>query len=160
MLPWVFYLKRDYDQMMEQAKAAVELAPNLWLGRLQLGLAHEKKRDFARALQELEEAGEWTTIPAFWRCLPAPMLLRAGPPDEARRITEEMVERSKKRYVLSCLMRLLASFAGVPTTSQLLVAAKIPDAPAASWIAVDPKFDPLARGHRLQDLLRRLGLPP
>ena len=25
---WIFYLKRDYDQFLEQARAAVELAPN------------------------------------------------------------------------------------------------------------------------------------
>ena len=156
---WVFYLKRDYDQMMEQAKAAVELAPNFWLGHLQLGLAHEKKRDFARALQELEEARRMDDNSGILEML-AGTYAAAGRPDEARRITEEMVERSKKRYV--CAYEVASSYAGLKDReSAFLWLRKSLDerADCSSWIAVDPKFDPLREDPRFQDLLRRIGLP-
>jgi eukaryotic-like serine/threonine-protein kinase len=156
---WVFYLKRDYDQMMEHAKAAVELAPNYWLGHLQLGLAHEKKGDFARALQELEEARRMDDNSGILEML-AGTYAAAGRPDEARRITEEMVERSKKRYV--CAYEVASSYTGLKDReSAFLWLRKSLDerADCSSWIAVDPKFDPLREDPRFQDLLRRIGLP-
>ena len=156
---WVFYLKRDYDQFMEQAKAAVELAPNYWLGHLQLGLAYEKKGDFARALQELEEARRMDDNSGVLEML-AGTYAAAGRPDEARRITEEMVKRSKKRYV--CAYEVATTYAGLKDReSAFLWLRKSLDerADCSPWIAADPKLDPLRADPRFQDLLRRLGLP-
>jgi serine/threonine protein kinase/tetratricopeptide (TPR) repeat protein len=156
---WVFYLKRDYDQFMEQAKAAVELAPNYWLGHLQLGLAYEKKGDFARALQELEEARRMDDNPGTLEML-AGTYAAAGRSDEARRITEEMVKRSKKRYV--CAYEVATTYAGLKDReSAFLWLRKSLDerADCSPWIAADPKLDPLRADPRFQDLLRRLGLP-
>jgi eukaryotic-like serine/threonine-protein kinase len=156
---WVFYLKRDYDQSMEQAKAAVELAPSLWLGHLQLGLAYEKKGDFARALQELEEARRMDDNPGVLEML-AGTYAAAGRPDEARRITEEMVKRSQKRYV--CAYEVATTYAGLKDReSAFLWLRKSLDerADCSPWIAADPKLDPLRADPRFQDLLRRLGLP-
>jgi len=156
---WVFYLKRDYDQLMEQAKGAVELAPNYWLGHLQLGLAYEKKGDFARALQELEEARRMDDNSAILEML-AGTYAAAGRPDEARRITEEMVERSTKRYI--CAYEVATTYAGLKDReSAFLWLRKSLDerADCSPWIAADPKLDPLRTDPRFQDLLRRLGLP-
>jgi serine/threonine protein kinase/tetratricopeptide (TPR) repeat protein len=156
---WVFYLKRDYDQSMEQAKAAVELAPNYWSGHLQLGLAYEKKGDFARALQELEEARRMDDNYGVLEML-AGTYAAAGQPDEARRITEEMVKRSKKRYV--CAYEVATTYAGLKDReSAFLWLRKSLDerADCSPWIAADPKLDPLRADPRFQDLLRRLGLP-
>jgi len=156
---WVFYLKRDYDQMMEQAKAAVELAPDYWLGHLQLGLAYEKKGDFARALQELEEARRMDDNSGALEML-AGTYAAAGRPDEARRITEEMVKRSKKRYV--CAYEVATTYAGLKDReSAFLWLRKSLDerADCSPWIAADPKLDSLRADPRFQDLLRRLGLP-
>jgi eukaryotic-like serine/threonine-protein kinase len=156
---WVFYLKRDYDQFMEQAKAAVELTPNYWLGHLQLGLAYEKKGDFARALQELEETRRMDDNPGVLEML-AGTYAAAGRPDEARRITEEMVKRSKKRYV--CAYEVATTYAGLKDReSAFLWLRKSLDerADCSPWIAADPKLDPLRADPRFQDLLRRLGVP-
>jgi len=155
---WVFYLKRDYDQLMEQAKAAVELAPNYWLGHLQLGLAYEKKGDFARALQELEEARRMDDNSAILETL-AGTYAAAGRPDKARKITEEMVERSTKRYI--CAYEVATTYAGLKDReSAFLWLRKSLDehADCSPWIASDPKLDPLRTDPRFQDLLRRLGL--
>ncbi len=156
---WVFYLKRDYDQFMEHAKAAVELAPNYWLGHLQLGLAYEKKGDFARALQELEEARRMDDNSAILEML-AGTYAAAGRPDEARRITQEMVKRSKTRYV--CAYEVATTYAGLEDReSAFLWLRKSLDqrADCSPWIAADPKLDPLRADPRFQDLLHRLGLP-
>jgi TolB-like protein/DNA-binding winged helix-turn-helix (wHTH) protein/Tfp pilus assembly protein PilF len=156
---WVFYLKRDYDQMMEQAKAAVELAPNYWLGHLQLGLAYEKKSDFARALQELEEARRMDDNSGILEML-AGTYAAAGRPDEARKITEEMVERSTKRYI--CAYEVATTYAGLKDRESafLWLRKSLDDrADCSPWIAADPKLDPLRTDPRFQDLLRRLGLP-
>lgn len=156
---WVFYLKRDYDQFMEQAKAAVELAPNYWLGHLQLGLAYEKKGNFAQALQELEEARRMDDNSAILEML-AGTYAAAGRPDEARRITEEMVTRSKTRYV--CAYEVATTYAGLEDReSAFLWLRKSLDqrADCSPWIAADPKLDPLRADPRFQDLLHRLGLP-
>ena len=156
---WVFYLKRDYDQFMEQAKAAVELAPDFWLGHLQLGLAYEKKGDFARALQELEAARRMDDNSGVLEML-AGTYAAAGRPDQARKITEEMVKRSKKRYV--CAYEVATTYAGLKDReSAFLWLRKSLDerADCSPWIAADPKLDSLRADPRFQDLLRRLGLP-
>jgi TolB-like protein/DNA-binding winged helix-turn-helix (wHTH) protein/Flp pilus assembly protein TadD len=156
---WVFYLKRDYYQMMEQAKAAVELAPDYWLGHLQLGLAYEKKGDFDRALQELEEARRMDDNSGILEML-AGTYAAAGRPDEARKITKEMVERSTKLYI--CAYEVATTYAGLKDReSAFLWLRKSLDerADCSPWIAADPKLDPLRTDPRFQDLLRRLGLP-
>jgi eukaryotic-like serine/threonine-protein kinase len=156
---WIFYLKRDYDQLMEQAKAAVEWAPNYWLGHLQLGLAYEKKGDFGRALQELEVARRLDDNPGVLEML-AGTYAAAGRLGEAKRITEEMVERSKKRYV--CAYEVATSYAGLKDReSAFLWLRKSLDerADCSPWIAADPKLDSLRADPRFQDLLRRIGLP-
>lgn len=156
---WVFYLKRDYDNFMEQAKAAVELAPDYWLAHIQLGLAYEKKGDFARALKELEEARRMDDNPGTLEML-AGTYAAAGRPDEARRITEEMVKLSKKRYV--CAYEVATTYAGLEDReSAFLWLRKSLDerADCSPWIAADPKLDPLRADPRFQDLLQRLGLP-
>jgi serine/threonine protein kinase/Flp pilus assembly protein TadD len=156
---WVFYLKRDYDQFMEQAKAAVELAPDFWLGHLQLGLAYEKKGDFARALQELETARRMDDNSGVLEML-AGTYAAAGRPDQARKITEEMVKRSKKRYV--CAYEVATTYAGLKDReSAFLWLRKSLDerADCSPWIAADPKLDSLRADPRFQDLLHRLGLP-
>jgi TolB-like protein/DNA-binding winged helix-turn-helix (wHTH) protein/tetratricopeptide (TPR) repeat protein len=156
---WVFYLKRDYDQLFEQAKAAVELAPNYWLGHLQLGLAYEKKGDFARALQEFEQARRMDDNSAVLEML-AGTYAAAGRPDEARKITEEMVKLSTKRYV--CAYEVATTYAGLgDRESAFLWLRKSLDerADCSPWIAADPKLDSLRAEPRFQDLLRRLGLP-
>jgi tetratricopeptide (TPR) repeat protein len=152
---WVFYLKRDYDQFMEQAKAAVELAPDYWLGHLQLGLAYEKKGDFARALQELEEARRMDDNSGVLEML-AGTYAAAGRPDQARRITEEMVKRSKKRYV--CAYEVATTYAGLKDhESAFLWLRKSLDerADCSSWVAADPKLDALR-----DDPLSRPPAPP
>jgi TolB-like protein/DNA-binding winged helix-turn-helix (wHTH) protein/Flp pilus assembly protein TadD len=156
---WVFYLKRDYDQLLEQAKAAVELAPNYWLGHLQLGLAYEKKGDFIRALQEFEEARRMDNNSAVLEML-AGTYAAAGRPAEARKITEEMVKLSAKRYV--CAYEVATTYAGLrDRESAFLWLRKSLDerADCSPWIAADPKLDSLRSDPRFQDLLRRLGLP-
>ena len=156
---WVFYLKRDYDQLFEQAKAAVELAPNYWLGHLQLGLAYEKKGDFARALQELEQARRMDDNSAVSEML-AGTYAAAGRPAEARKITEEMVKLSTKRYV--CAYEVATTYAGLrDRESAFLWLRKSLDerADCSPWIAADPKLDSLRAEPRFQDLLRRVGLP-
>jgi serine/threonine protein kinase/tetratricopeptide (TPR) repeat protein len=156
---WIFYLKRDYDRFLEQAKAAVELAPNYWLSHLQLGLAYEKKGDFARALQELEETRRMDDNSGVLEML-AGTYAAAGRPDEARRITEEMVKRSKKRYV--CAYEVATTYSGLKDReSAFLWLRKSLDerADCSPWIAADPKLDALRADPRFQDLLRRLGLP-
>jgi TolB-like protein/Flp pilus assembly protein TadD len=155
---WVFYLKRDYDQLLEQAKAAVELAPNYWLGHLQLGLAYEMKGDFAGALQELEEARRMDDNSAVLEML-AGTYAAAGRPAEARKITEDMVKLSTKRYV--CAYEVATTYVGLrDRESAFLWLRKSLDehADCSPWIAADPKLDPLRGDPRFQDLLRRLGL--
>jgi serine/threonine protein kinase/tetratricopeptide (TPR) repeat protein len=155
---WIFYLKRDYDQFLEQAKAAVELAPNYWLGHLQLGLAYEKKGDFARALQELEETRRMDDNSGVLEML-AGTYAAAGKPSEARRITEQMVQLSRKRYV--CAYEVATTYAGLrDRESAFLWLRKSLDerADCSPWIAADPKLDPLRSDPRFQDLLLRLGI--
>ena len=156
---WVFYLKRDYDQLFEQAKAAVELAPNYWLGHVQLGLAYEKKGDFTRALQEFEQARRMDDNSAVLEML-AGTYAAAGRPAEARKITGGDGEALHKALCLrlrSCDH--LRRFKG-PRVSFLMAAKSLDErADCSPWIAADPKLDSLRAEPRFQDLLRRVGLP-
>jgi len=80
----------------------------------------------------------------------------AGRPDEARRITEEIV----KRYL--CAYEVATTYAGLKDhESAFLWLRKSLDerADCSPWIAADPKFYPLGADPRFQDLLSRLGLP-
>lgn len=84
----------------------------------------------------------------------------AGRPAEARKIIEEMVKRSSKRYV--CAYEVATSYAGLrDRESAFLWLRKSLDerADCSPWIAADPKLDLLRADPRFQDLLRRLGLP-
>src|SRR5207248_10115080 len=76
-----------------------------------------------------------------------------------RRVTEEMVQRSRKRYV--CAYEVATTYAGLrDRESAFAWLRKSLDerADCSPWIAADPKLDPLRSDPRFQDLLRRLGI--
>ena len=117
------------------------------------------QRHAPRRGQELEEARRMDDNPGVLEML-AGTYAAAGRPDEARRITEEMVKRSQKRYV--CAYEVATTYAGLKDReSAFLWLRKSLDerADCSPWIAADPKLDPLRADPRFQDLLRRLGLP-
>jgi len=85
----------------------------------------------------------------------------SGKKDEAKKLLEELQQRSKQRYVSSYAIAQI--YAGLGENDQVfayLNKAFEEHANALVFVKVDPLLDPLRSDPRLADLLRRIGLAP
>jgi hypothetical protein len=80
---------------------------------------------------------------------------------EARKVLEELRERSKREYTSSYFVATI--YAGLGSKDQAfarLQKAFEDRADELVFLKADPRFDPLHSDPRFQDLLRRMNFPP
>lgn len=157
------YVARRYDQAIDQAQKTLDTDGSNWIARLALGLAYEQKGDLPRALREIQEArkveGE----------IPWPLAelghayAIAGRKKEAKRVLEELIERSKRSYV--CPYNIAEVFVGLGEKQQAMAWLEkgLDDRSASAFMTFlndDPELDSLHSDPRFTDLVRRIGLQP
>ena len=154
-----YYLARQYDQSIAQARKAVEMFPNFFLPHMALGEALFEKGDYSTAIEELQKAKAMESTP-----LPIGNLgyayAKSGRKDEARKLLAGLKEQSKARYVASYWIALI--HAGLDEKEDAfawLEKAYQERSWWLVWIKMDPKVDSLRSDPRFTDLMRRIGFP-
>jgi eukaryotic-like serine/threonine-protein kinase len=145
-----------YDEAIVEAKKALELEPDFWPSYYILRRAYSEKKmhkealDAARRLTELDPAiGKTQMIMAY---------VAAGQRDQALAIAPEL----DKSYPISTLPAMAYLALGDKDTAlQVLETACKVHQPTVPWLRVRGfAFDAMFGDPRLQDLVRRMNLPP
>jgi TolB-like protein/Tfp pilus assembly protein PilF len=154
------YYARRYDKASEQLQKTLEMDPNFSMVHAALGEVYVQKSMYKEALTEFEKEadihGHLNQHEQAWRAV---AYLNAGKRDEAQRILDDLLERSKRAYV-------------APTRLAGIYFALGEDDEGFRWldrsyqerdstlleIKVDPGFDEVRSDPRFKELLKKVGL--
>lgn len=147
------------DRSMEQTRKALELDPNFWWAHQNLGLAYERKKQYAEAIAALEKACSVDNSPSNLGYLGAVYGI-AGKDADAKRVLGELKEISKRRYVSPYNMAVV--YAGLNDKDQAfgwLDRAWEARSFGMTQLRVETVLDNLRDDPRYRVLLKRMGLP-
>lgn len=154
-----FYYAKRYDEAIAQFHKTVELDPSFVRAHLYLGWTYEAKGMFNEAIAEYEKARALEDSPVIAASL-AHVFAVAGRKDEARKILDELVNLSQRRYVSSYDVALIHIGLGDNDPAfGMLEKAYQERSSALSWLKVDPRLNTLRSDPRFANLMSRVGLP-
>lgn len=152
------YYARQYTAAADLCRRALDIDPEFALARFFLGLSYAEEGRYSEALLELQKAAREGRAEMLAGL--AYICGRFGAMEEARRLLDDLVERSRQRYVSPALIAQV--HAGLGDTGAALDAlerAYEAHATELAWLRVRPFFDRLSEEPEFADLLSRLGLP-
>src|SRR5712692_2755925 len=155
-----FYHARQYDQGIREFQKALGLEPDMIYAHQGLGWVYEQKKMYREAIAEQEKGVNLTNRDAFAVASLGIVLGESGRKREAKKLLEELQERSKQRYISPCLIALVQI--GLGNRDQAIASLEqgyTDRDPGMMYLKVDPEMDDLRSDPRFQDLLRRVGLP-
>jgi TolB-like protein/DNA-binding winged helix-turn-helix (wHTH) protein/Tfp pilus assembly protein PilF len=159
-LGYIFYTGRQYDQAIRAFRKALELEPDYIEAHVGLGWVYDEKKMYGEAVAELEKAANLGNRPELIVASLGKVLADSGRKQEARKLLEELAERSKHRYISPCLIALVQI--GLGERDQAIASLEQGYANRDQWmlyLKVDPHLDDLRSDPRFKNLLRRVGLP-
>jgi len=157
-LAWAYYVNRQFDETLHQARVAVELAPGTDLGWL-VAVALVEQGMYEKAIAEFRESAKGVA-PALTLGHLGNAYARAGKAREARQCLRELEERSKEDGTGTYEVALIHAGLGEKDQAfEWLGRAYEEHDQGLIFLRVDPSLDPLRSDPRFQDLLRRMNFP-
>jgi tetratricopeptide (TPR) repeat protein len=147
-----------YDQALEQARKTIEIDPTSGSAHTGLGMAYERKRQFAEAIAAMEKAHSLDSSP-WLSGFRGYVYAAAGKKAEAEKVLAELKELSKRQYVPAYNVAFI--YAGLNDKDQAFDwLNKGREAHSGlSVMKVEPALDNLRSDPRYKELLKRLNLP-
>ncbi len=149
------------DSAVEQLRKTVEMDTNFAQGHYAFGKAYLRKGNFAEAIVEFQKARTLSPNDTRYAGALGHAYARAGRNSEARKVLNELMAQSERRYVswysIACI------YAGLEEKDEAFASlgkAYEQHDTGLVHLKVEPLLDPLRSDPRFQDLLRRVGLPP
>jgi tetratricopeptide (TPR) repeat protein len=158
---WAYFNLRDYEQTIVYCRKTLDMDPNFdWAHALkgwaliQQGRYEELLREYAN-ISNLDERNPGLVPPLVHA------YATLGPKADAERIVDQLLQRSKVRYVDPAEIAL--SYLGLGDHDRafqwLETAVQQRSAWWLAYLNVSPVFDSLRSDPRFADLVRRVGLP-
>jgi TolB-like protein/DNA-binding winged helix-turn-helix (wHTH) protein/Tfp pilus assembly protein PilF len=149
-----------YDLAIEQLRETLKIDPNFAHAYFHLGMTHLRKGAFAEAIAEFQRAATLSPNVTDYKGGLGYAYARAGKRAEARKVLDELKERSKRSYV--SWFYVAAIYAGLDEKDHAFACLEKAYAQREQGLVVmnrEPMFDPLRSDPRFTDLLRRIGTP-
>jgi serine/threonine protein kinase/Flp pilus assembly protein TadD len=154
------YLRRQYDQAIEQLQRVIETDANFAQAHLYLGLAYEKKGMFEESIAEFQKGSSLSGGDPRMAAALGHACAVSGKTARAQSVIAELKQQSSQRYVAPVEIAII--YVGLGEKEQAfdwLEKAYRDHSPWLIWLNADPRFDRLHSDPRFADLLRRIGLP-
>jgi len=156
----VLYLSKQYDRSIEQYKRAVDLDPNFTLTHIWFGRPYLEKGMYTEAISELETAVKLSGEGTLALAMLGHGLASAGKKEDAQKILDQLVERSKTRYVPSYWVAVV--YNGFKDREQVLKWLQRAYEERSSWLVwcnVEPRFDWLRGDPEFSSLMSAMKFP-
>jgi len=158
-LGWVLFLGHQYQEAIQQCKKTLEANPNFFGVRRYLGLAYEQAGRYDEAIAEFQKARELSGDSPMLVASLGHAYASARKIEEARKILAELTELSQQRRVSPYDFAVLyTALNDKEKAFEWLEKAYEERNEYTSFLAVEPRFEPLRSDPRFEDLLRRIGL--
>jgi eukaryotic-like serine/threonine-protein kinase len=156
---WCYYVSGRYDEAIELLKRVAEKEPNFWVVHSTLGQSYLAKVQLPDAIHELELARSLSPEATRNMALLANAYALGGRSAESRRLLQELISLSRKRYISPVYMAIVSI--GLGEKDQAFAWLEKAYADRSDWMVLlqtEPLFDPVRSDPRFQDLLRRIGV--
>jgi TolB-like protein len=164
-LAFAYYLARQPDAAIAQARRTLELDPTYSYAACILAWALEFKGRHQEALAELNKA-RVVSDPPDWYWIIAEIAYanaRLGNRDVAKRMAEELQNRTTREYMDPAILSYVHIGLGEADEAFAWMEKAYKDRSGAiGWLQVEPHFDPVRSDPRFAALVQRMGLkdPP
>jgi len=151
------YLANDrLDDAITAGQRTLRLDPNYFYLDSTLAAAYREKGNFAKATDLYTKAQEATHAPSSGLAI---TYARMGRQIEARKILDQLVQESQRRYISApSIAAVYVAFGDKDEAFRWLERASSEHSGILQWIAFLPEFRPLRPDPRFPQLLRRIGV--
>ncbi|HUI62771.1 MAG TPA: winged helix-turn-helix domain-containing protein, partial [Steroidobacteraceae bacterium] len=155
------YHARRYDEARLPLERVLELMPRFWVARIVLGKLHGVCGRTRRALGEFLKAQRYSFSNTEATALRGYTLGASGNAARARAVLRSLESRSRRRYVPPVPRALVHLGLGEhATVLETLEEALQERDVRLTFLAIEPRWDPLRAHHAFDRVRERIGLPP
>jgi serine/threonine protein kinase/tetratricopeptide (TPR) repeat protein len=153
----LYRVMRQPDRAIEQHRKTFEIAPDFWLAKVLLGVAHRDKGNYQAALESIDAARRIDDSDPLALATLGTVHGKAGRRAEARKVANELRARSKKQHVSPYWLAMVWAWLDKDRAFAYLEKA-YEERFWMNFLKAETGLDPLRGDPRYQDLLRRVGL--
>lgn len=153
------YFARDYDQSLEQYRAALDMDPNFGLAHLWLAHVYEQKGLFEQAISELKTGMRLSSDSTFALGKLGHGYAMAGGCVEAHAVLNQLKALSSQGYISAYDIAMV--HVGLQEIDEAIAWLQRAFEQRSIWLGylnVEPQLDQLRSDERFQELLHRVGL--
>jgi tetratricopeptide (TPR) repeat protein len=154
---WTLSLAGQTDQAIEILKKAIEIDPTFPRTHYRLGRVYEQKKLYAMAISELEQAVNLSGGDPCYKGSLGHVYAVSGSPNQARKLLQELEERTGQSYVPAYAIALI--YAGLGDRDHAiswLQKAYEDRSTSIAFLKLDPELDSLHSDRRFGQLSRHV----
>jgi len=155
----IFHNARQYEREVEQLKEALHLDPNYFLIHYDLGRAYEQLGNYEQAVNEFKKALELSGGDLTSEASLAHVYAVSGKKAKAEKILNELKQKITGNNLSYQIADVYISLGQHDQAFEWLEKAYEDRSGWLTWIAIEPKLDPIRNDPRFAVLLRRMNLP-
>ena len=153
-----FAANKDPGQAVERIRFAISLNPNFYFSHSMAAVIYRERKEYEKAIAEAQLAKKLSPDQTWSDVILSSIYVKAGKPEEARAILDQLLLRSKSRFVPPCHIALVYNYLGDKEQALhwLENAYDIRDPKMTSLKS--PFWKNVENDPRFQDIFRRVGL--
>jgi tetratricopeptide (TPR) repeat protein len=155
----IFHNRRHYDIALEQERKALALDPGHFVIHFDLGRGYEQLGNYKQAVNEFQKALELSGDDFTTKASLAHVYAVSGDKTEAEKILNELKQKSTSNNLSYQIAEIYIALGRQDQAFQWLEKAYEDRSEWLTWIAIEPKVDPIRGDPRFHELLRRMNLP-
>jgi TolB-like protein/DNA-binding winged helix-turn-helix (wHTH) protein/Tfp pilus assembly protein PilF len=155
----IFHNRRHYDLALEEERKALALDPGHFLIHFDLGRGYEQLGNYKQAVNEFQKALELSGDDFTTKASLAHVYAVSGDKTEAAKILNELKQKLTNNNLTYQIAEIYIGLGHKDQALQWLEKAYEDRSEWLTWIAIEPKLDPIRGDPRFAELLRRMNLP-